>query len=192
MFFSSEKWSSYWWRNVNWLRRKFSRRRRTLLRQTRVGWSPRRNSFFQWRWPLIQASWDSRQPSLRDISIHLRKHKTKWWSSKSFDHKHHSHSHHKQSIVVCRTCSWQKACSGCSMRIRAERSTSMSFFRSAQIISDQFRPGSDPITQILKLELWWPGCRVLGSFFAWSLVPGGIVPKIFMLSSKPVPPLPVN
>ena len=93
-FCLSEKWSSYWWRNVNWLRRKFSRRRRTLWRQTRVGWFPRRNSFSQWRWPLIQASCDSRQPSLRDISIHLRKHKTKWWSSKSFDHKHLSHSHH--------------------------------------------------------------------------------------------------
>ena len=26
---------------------------------------------------LDRASWDSRQPSLRDISIHLRKHKTK-------------------------------------------------------------------------------------------------------------------
>ena len=32
-----------------------------------------------------------------------------------------------------------------------------------------------------KLELWWPGCRVFGSFFAWSLVPAGIVPKIFIL-----------
>ena len=38
-----------------------------------------------------------------------------------------------------------------------------------------------------KLEPWWPGCRVLVSFFAWSLVPGEIVQKIFMLSSKPVP-----
>ena len=131
---SSEKWSSYWSRNVNWLRRKFSRRRRTLLRKTRVGWFPRRNLFSQWRWPLIQVSWDSRQPSLRDISIHLRKHKTKWWSSKSFDYKHHSHSHHKH-------CCLQDVFLAESLfRVFDEdKSGALNFYEFLQVSSDQIR-----------------------------------------------------
>ena len=98
------------------------------------------------------TSWDSRQPSLRDISIHLRKHKTKWWSSKSFDHKHHSHSHHKycclQDVFLAESL----------FRVFDEdKSGALNFYEflqvsSDQISSDQLGPGSDPITQILKLS----------------------------------------